>query len=513
MSPLHLALPVFGSTLSRRPALLQTDPYVVGDTAAGSAACATLPPTCGGTARLLYLLLSLSLGSMAWLGSTPALHGQAVPTRLNGQVISSTDGRPVEGVRVSLDAVPADKKPESTSETNPFGFFLLKDLAPGEYTLTAEHEHFELHQEKVVVEAGKSLSLNLQLTALHAEVMFDIYVQAWCLATHVPLKGAVVNLAYWKPDGDIGGPPDARFARVLDAVGFTSLVGMLNGFYTFQISKPGWDTLNYVPDPATGAVIVGDKIRLIRSHFASASLRPKKTTLDVTVSGFDPVKNKPGLPLKGVTLNLTGYDRALKRRTVPLIPGLTSEAGAHQFKNLGPFSLRHEDRSAATLLAHYVDSAGSSVRAYPINLAAPGDCNHNGIADREEIRAGLVEDCNGNGIPDLCDIASGILPDHNRNLLADGCEPAPPGDCNRNGIADRAELALGLGDQNKNGVLDDCESLLRVKLLNFTPGARERYYRAPGLRVRSTSAQSFEIEYSGALEQAPTVIGPWTAAE
>lgn len=262
--------------------------------------------------------------------------------RLSGQIINSADGRPVQGIRVSLQSDPPDEKPVKTTETDTFGFFQIKDILPGTYTLKTEHEHFLEFKETITIEAGKTLNRNLQLTAIDAEVFFDVFFQGWCLSTHVPLAGAIVRVEFWKPDGDIGGPPDLRFARNLDAAGSATFPAMVNGFYTFQVSKPGWEPLKYEPKPEPGAIIVGDKLRLIRSHFGSVFLRPIKTPLDVTVMGYDPVKNKPNLPLKGVTLNLIGYDKALKRRTVPLIPGFTSEAGTYRYKNLAPVSYQLE---------------------------------------------------------------------------------------------------------------------------------------------------------------------------
>src|SRR5690606_29723291 len=111
-------------------------------------------------------------------------------------------------------------------------------------------------------------------------------------------------------------------------MGAVTLVGMEDGFYRFKAEKTGWETLIYTPPANTGLVVAGDKVRLSKSYYGSVFLRPIKTTLKVTVRGFDPVRNQPDQPLKGMTVHLTGVDLVDPAATlVPTVSGISGEDG------------------------------------------------------------------------------------------------------------------------------------------------------------------------------------------
>lgn len=57
-----------------------------------------------------------------------------------------------------------------------------------------------------------------------------------------------------------------------------------------------------------------------------------------------------------------------------------------------------------------------------MNQAGPHDCDGSGVADHEEIAAGVHEDTDRNGQPDRCDIAAGRHDDQNQNGVPDACE-------------------------------------------------------------------------------------------
>ena len=85
-------------------------------------------------------------------------------------------------------------------------------------------------------------------------------------------------------------------------------------------------------------------------------------------------------------------------------------------------------------------------------------------------------DCNGNGITDKQDIASGVSADCNGNGIADDCEA----DCNANGIADSCEIADGRStDANTDGVPDECQpQLVRIMegvAVEFAAGSSDTF--------------------------------------
>ncbi len=254
--------------------------------------------------------------------------------RLGGHVSQLGIPNPVEGALVSLDLNPADGSPESERFTDTFGFFELKNIPEGSYQLKVRHRSYLEYSETILIGPESPRDRVIRLLQGNAKVFFDVFIEVYGLATHGRLQGAEVIASYWAPDGTISGLPDKVFppART-DALGKANLSGLEDGFYTFQVRKSGWETLTYTPDPSLG-VIAGDKIRLIRTHLAAVFLRPVKTTLAVSVQGYDPVQDKPNKPLKDIVLQLTGYDFNVDEILIPTQTALTSTNGTYTFNNL-----------------------------------------------------------------------------------------------------------------------------------------------------------------------------------
>ncbi|MCP4495149.1 MAG: hypothetical protein GY825_00055 [Phycisphaeraceae bacterium] len=82
------------------------------------------------------------------------------------------------------------------------------------------------------------------------------------------------------------------------------------------------------------------------------------------------------------------------------------------------------------------DCDADGVSDYDAIEAGAADCNLDGIPDdcQEQV------DCDGDGVWDACAIAAGEVEDCNTNLIPDSCE-----------------IADGSGDEDGNGVLDECQ--------------------------------------------------------
>ena len=283
-------------------------------------------------------MLPLKRLLFALCGLAAVLSAQAQSTALiNGRVVNAVDGSPIENASAKLDLNPADGLVEKEAQTDPFGFFKLKEITPGNYTFRVEHPHFIAQEESLTLAAGASTNKLIRLNPIDGKVFFDVYFQAWCLSTHARLAGASITAEYWKPDGDLSGGPDQVFKLVAGAAGDATLVGMQDGFYTFKVSQTGWEPLSYKPPANSGFITSGDKVRLIRYHYGSVFLRPIKQDLKVTVKGYDPVTDKPNQLLKGMTIKSTGVDLVNpKLELVPTQTALSAEDGTYTFGNLVP---------------------------------------------------------------------------------------------------------------------------------------------------------------------------------
>jgi iron complex outermembrane recepter protein len=89
---------------------------------------------------------------------------------IQGTIISFTD-EPLIGVNVGL------QNTAFTSATNKDGQFILKDVPAGTYTIVASSVGYSANKQNVVVEAGKTINLNLQLSENNQELR-DVVVTA-----------------------------------------------------------------------------------------------------------------------------------------------------------------------------------------------------------------------------------------------------------------------------------------------------------------------------------------------
>lgn len=257
-------------------------------------------------------------------------------------VVNQGSGVPVDNARVFLHRRPPEAQPLRSRESDTFGFATLTNVPPGEFTLHVEHPAYLPYQTNVTMLAGLSTNRTVKLIPIDGKTYFDIFFQVYCEATGAELVGARIVAEYWEPDGVLTGGPDRVFNQVAGLGGTATILGARDGFYKFTVSAPGWQPNVYVPPPS-GFVVDGDKVRLIRTHFATAFLRPNRSPLTVTVKGFDPVKNEPNLPLKGMTINLTGIDLINDNMVlVPAVTALTGVDGSFTFRNLAPIRWKIE---------------------------------------------------------------------------------------------------------------------------------------------------------------------------
>jgi hypothetical protein len=258
-------------------------------------------------------------------------------------VLNGANAVPVESARIRLYAPPVDPTPEYEIQTDGFGLFAIKDIVPREYRLVVEHPGYVRYETNLVTAAGAITNRMIRLTPIDGKIVFDIFFQAFCLSTHAALSGGKITAEFWRPGGTLSGPPDAIVAGVLDQFGAATLTAVEDGFYKFRAERTGWETLNYVPPANSGFILAGDKVRLTKAYYGSVFLRPIKTSLKVTAQGFDPVKNQPNQPLKGMAIHLTGLDLMNNNITlVPTVTGISGDDGSFKFANLAPIRWKVE---------------------------------------------------------------------------------------------------------------------------------------------------------------------------
>lgn len=280
------------------------------------------------------LLLFTILSQLHFAGPAQAA------TQFEGQVVQNSTGLPVENATLELNLEPTDGIPEYTVRADLFGFFTFPDVVPGAYEFSAEKIGFLRHAEAVTFADGDRKTALVRLTTADATVTFDIYFQVWCLATHARLTGANVTADYWEADGDLTGGPDQVFSLPVDVAGSVVFTAMMDGFYRFSINHLGWEPITWTPPPGGGFITDGDRVRLNTSHYASVFMKPIKTPLNVTVTGYDPVKDMPGQLLEAMVLNLTGIDPNGGSVLLPTRTALTSEIGDFRFGLMPPITYR-----------------------------------------------------------------------------------------------------------------------------------------------------------------------------
>ncbi|HVR35541.1 MAG TPA: carboxypeptidase-like regulatory domain-containing protein, partial [Methylomirabilota bacterium] len=255
--------------------------------------------------------------------------------RFDGQVVDGATRLPVPGAEIELDGQPADGEAEFTMRADTFGFFAISDVPEGAYELRVVAPGFQPYEEAVTLSPEVKANRRIELTSVVGHVTFDVVFEVFDLATHVRLADAQITASYWNPDGDLSGGADQVIQAQTDVSGTAEIRGLSDGFYRFRITRPGWEPLDYEPSSDAG-VVVGDKVRLVRSQLGAVYMKSIRTDLKVTVEGFDPVLNEAGQPLQEVTLQLTGYDFTFDRETLPTESAMTGEDGAYTFTDLAP---------------------------------------------------------------------------------------------------------------------------------------------------------------------------------
>ncbi len=261
---------------------------------------------------------------------------EELPANFSGQIVSGADGVPVEHAQVLLDRTPGDGNPEYKIDTDLFGFFVLKNVAAGNYKLGVNTTQYIPYVTNLTIASGISTNKLIKLVPIDGKVVFDIYFQVWCSTTAANLAGANIQIEYWRPGGNLSGGPDNVVNLTADAAGTAIASQSVDGYYRFTISRIGWQTLVYQPGNGPW-VVAGDKVRLNQSASATVFLDPVLTDLKVTVTGYDPVLDKASQPLKNMVVKLTGL--SFDNPPVALVPAtslLSLTDGTATFKNLPP---------------------------------------------------------------------------------------------------------------------------------------------------------------------------------
>jgi len=133
-------------------------------------------------------------------------------------------------------------------------------------------------------------------------------------------------------------------------------------------------------------------------------------------------------------------------------------------------------------------------------IAAPVDCNGNGVPDAEDIAGGFSEDCNGNSVPDECDIAAGTSADCDGNGVPDECDP----DCNGNDYPDACEL---LADNGLAAVYYDELDLTGTAWRRIDP--QVGFDWGSGAPWPEMEADTFSVRWTGYVKT-PAVGGTYT---
>ncbi len=261
-------------------------------------------------------------------------------SRFDTQILDDPNGRPIQGVELTLDRTPPDGSPEHTVESGTFGFAALTDITAGTYELKAARNGYVTHSETITFDGSERKNGVIRLDPLDVDVSFDIHFQVNGLATHAPLAGAQVKVDYWLPDGNLSGAADQSHNLIADFKGAVMLSGARDGFYTFQVMKTGWVSLDYTPPAGQGFIVSDGKVRLNRTHIATILMKPVRQSLTVKITGFDPMANMPG-PLKGMTLRLTGIDSD-GETLYPTVSAVSREDGTFTFIDLPPVDYRLE---------------------------------------------------------------------------------------------------------------------------------------------------------------------------
>ncbi|MBN2449257.1 MAG: carboxypeptidase regulatory-like domain-containing protein [Lentisphaeria bacterium] len=263
------------------------------------------------------------------------LFGAAVAAwggHLQGRVTDSGDGAWLEGARIELDRLEegvGDGVADYSAESDLFGFYRIRDVAPGEYLFLATLRGYDGIEETMTVEGAAGQTHSVAMTRHEGAVLFPIWFQVNCVKTGRPLDGMTV-LA--RRHTLVGGDFQEEFGALTDAAGHVEFLNLQAGKYQFQINPagagqiPGWES----HQNAELATISGP-------HLVNVQLKPVDQPLTVTVRGFDPVTETENALLSKVYVEATGLDPdgASERVLIPTITAVSKLPAAKDDPNLG----------------------------------------------------------------------------------------------------------------------------------------------------------------------------------
>lgn len=232
-----------------------------------------------------------------------------------GRITARDTGYGIEGATIRLFASPEGVVVISESDADSFGYYRLRDLAPGTYRIEAAHPAYHSVSELNLI--VKDLESAKWLAALDpidpGKPVFDIYFEVMCATTGLQLDHVPVELFVSPLDGAKG---QVRTLKT-DSDGSGQFRGLPQGWYTFTVNTgpnkiPGWDSIIYT-----------NRNTLLGPHHADIRLKPEERTLLIAAYGYDPVKQLDNSLLGNVFVELTGYDFYESREILPGQVGVT----------------------------------------------------------------------------------------------------------------------------------------------------------------------------------------------
>lgn len=266
---------------------------------------------------------------------------------IHGRVVDAVTGHGVEGATVSLDLSPADGTLEHTTETGPFGYYLIGEgAAPSEHILQIAHPGYETLSTAFTPAPGVTVKREDPLTPIALQVgetVFDILVRVSCVSTNQPLRGVPVK--FWRFGDDTTGLVDETRVLHTDIDGHASFRGVRSGYYEFRINNAldagasgRQEKWLHLPKGASNPRT--PRQRLLQSHQLNAMLQPVAQGMRVRVLGFDPVTSADDVPLSGTTVEITGLEvipglgGPVRRTILPTRSGVTNDDGEVVFSKL-----------------------------------------------------------------------------------------------------------------------------------------------------------------------------------
>jgi hypothetical protein len=211
---------------------------------------------------------------------------------LYGMITDQASKLPIHGVDIVV-GVPGTE-PAYRTRTDGFGMYRIEGIAPGTYTLEANHPGYLPGSDAAYVIASDKQNRWLKELTLK-EVTFDIFVEVACVTTGMKLKSVPVAVTVTPA----GGSPIVQTART-DELGFIHFTGMPKGVYSFSVNTgeqkiPGWESYS----PPVWKELTGH-------HWADVLLKPVTSQIIASVYGFNPVTEKDNVLLEAVAVECEG---------------------------------------------------------------------------------------------------------------------------------------------------------------------------------------------------------------